>query len=109
MKKLLLAAAVLLVSLPANAISRYNSTTMSCDEVKGTIRQDGEAIMRYNSPRNPSLQLDGRYVRNDLFCRQSERAETVFIPSADRRSCPVYECKPFDVEDDFPILRLRRN
>ncbi len=49
MMKLLLAAAVLLVSLPANAISRYNSTTMSCDEVKGTIRQDGEAIMRYNS------------------------------------------------------------
>ena len=86
MMKFLLAATMLLVSLPANAISRYNSTGMSCDEVKGTIRQDGEAIMRYRSARNPSLQLYGRYVRNDLFCRQSERAETVFIPSAGSRT-----------------------
>ncbi|GLS32465.1 hypothetical protein SAMN04488498_12270 [Mesorhizobium albiziae] len=108
MMRLLLAATVFLSAMPAHAITRYNSTSMSCDEVRGTIRQDGAAIMRYRSTRNPSLQLFGRYVLDDRFCRQSERAETVFIPSADRKSCPVYECKPFDIDDDFPVLRLHR-
>ena len=63
---------------PAHAITRYNSTSMSCEEVRATIRRDGAAIMRYRSPRNPSLQLYGRYVRDDRFCQQEEAAETVF-------------------------------
>ncbi len=109
MTKLVILATALLVSLPAHAITRYNSTSMSCEEVKAVIRADGAAIMRYRSTRNPSLQLYGRYVRDDRFCRQEERAETVFIPSADRRSCPVYECKTVDFDDDFPIFRPRRN
>ena len=109
MMKFLLAMAVLLVSMPAHAITRYNSTSMTCQEVKATIRRDGAAIMRYRSARNPSLQLYGRYVSDDRFCKQEERAETVFIPSADRKSCPVYECKTVDFDDDFPIFRLRRD
>ena len=109
MAKLVILATAVLASLPAHAITRYNSTSMSCEEVKAIIRADGAALMRYRSTRNPSLQLYGRYVRDDRFCHQDERAETVFIPSADRRSCPVYECKPFDLDDDFPIFRLRRD
>jgi hypothetical protein len=109
MTKFIFLATAVLISLPAHAIMRYNSTGMSCAEVKATIRADGAAIMRYRSTRNPSLQLYGRYVSDDRFCRHEERAETVFIPSADRRSCPVYECKPVDFDDDFPIFRLRRN
>jgi hypothetical protein len=108
MTKLIILATMVLTSLPAHAISRYNSTSMSCEEVKATIRQDGAAIMRYRSTFNPSLELYGRYVRNDLFCQHEERAETVFIPSADRKSCPVYECKTIDIDDDVPVLRLRR-
>ncbi|SFK43521.1 hypothetical protein SAMN04488498_106149 [Mesorhizobium albiziae] len=109
MMRFLLAATVFLSAMPAHAITRYNSTSMRCDEVRATIRRDGAAIMRYRSQRNPSLQLYGRYVRDDRFCQQEEMAETVFIPSADRKSCPVYECKTFDFDDDFPILRLRRD
>ena len=72
--RFLLAATVLLSAMPAHAITRYNST----DEVRATIRRDGAAIMRYRSPRHPSLQLYGRYVRDDRFCQQEEAAETVF-------------------------------
>lgn len=107
MTRFLLAAAIALASLPAQAITRYNSTSMSCEEVRATIREDGAAIMRYRSTRNPSLPLYGRYVRDDRFCKAEERAETVFIPSADRKSCPVRECKMVDIEDNFPRLRLR--
>ena len=80
MMKCLLVVAVFLTAVPAYAITRYNSTSMSCDAVRGTIRQEDAVIMRYRSTRNPSLQLFGRYVNDDRFCRQSERAETVFIP-----------------------------
>lgn len=108
MKKLVLVISALLFSLPAQAISRYNSTGMSCAEVQGRIQSDGAAIMRYRSTFNPSLPLYGRYVRNRLFCQLDEQTATVFIPSADRKSCPVYECEKIEL-DDFPTLRLRRN
>jgi hypothetical protein len=39
---------------------------------------------------------------------KKRRLRPFFIPSADRKSCPVYECKAVDFDDDFPILRLRR-
>ncbi|MER8435684.1 hypothetical protein NKH36_02670 [Mesorhizobium sp. M1312] len=68
MKRALSILCPLLVSFEAQAISRYNSTSMSCDEVRATIAGDGEAITRYLSRRDPSLQLYGRYVRNRLFC-----------------------------------------
>lgn len=109
MTKMLLCALLVTATLPAAAAQRYYSTSMSCAEVKATIRQDGAAQMRYRSTRNPSLPLYGRYVRDNRFCRSGERAETVYIPSADRKSCPVLECRTIDREDHFRILRLRRN
>jgi hypothetical protein len=89
MKRAVLILYLLLVSNEAQAISRYNSTNMSCDEVRATIAGDGEAIMHYRSRRDPSLQLYGRYVRNRLFCKHDEIAERKYIPAADTRSCPV--------------------
>jgi hypothetical protein len=108
MKRTLIVLCLVLVSIEAQAISRYDSTSMSCDEVRATIAGDGEATIRYRSRRDPSLQLYGRYVRNRLFCKHDEIAERKYIPAADTRSCPVRECIQVDPDDEFPIFRLHR-
>ena len=108
MKRAIIVTALLLAAVPSHAISRYTSTSMGCAEVRATIWADGAAIMRYNSTRNPRLPLYNRYVRNDLFCGHDEYAKTVFIPAADTRQCPVYECEKVEI-DDFPFFRMRRH
>ena len=101
MKTLLLTLCLMLTAAEAQAISRYNSTALSCGEVKAIVRGEGAAIMRWTSTTNPGLQRYGRFVRNRQFCRASERAELSYIPSADRQSCAVLECKPYSPDDDF--------
>jgi hypothetical protein len=105
-KALLIALGLSLVSFEAVAISRYNSTSMSCAEVRATILAEGAAIMRWRSARG--VQRYGRYVASDRFCPSAEIAEWSSIPSADRRSCNVLECKQYSPEDDdFFWLRRR--
>jgi hypothetical protein len=105
-KALLIALGLSLVSFEAGAISRYNSTSMSCAEVRATIRAEGAAIMRWRSARG--VQRYGRYVASDRFCPSAEIAEWSYIPSADRKSCGVLECKQYSPEDDdFFWLRRR--
>lgn len=104
-RTVLLALAVTLLPLQAQAISRYNSTSMTCGQVKATIRSEGAVIMRWRSSRN--IQRYGRYVAHDGYCPSSERAEWSYIPTADRESCPVLECKQYSPDDDFWWLRRR--
>ena len=108
-KTAMLALAVALLPFQAEAISRYNSTSMTCAGVKATVRAEGEVIMRWRSSRS-GVQRFGRFVAHDGFCPEAERAEITYIPSADRPSCAVYECKHFSPErdDDFWWLRRRR-
>jgi hypothetical protein len=105
MKTVLFAVCMSLVSVEAHAISRYNSTSLSCGEARAIIRSEGAAIMRWSSTRTPGLPLYGRFVDHDGFCPESYRAENSFIPTADRNSCLLLECKPFSPDDDFLIFR----
>lgn len=98
-----------LFPIQAIAVERYTSTAMNCAEVKATVRGAGAAILQYRSTRNPSLPLYGRYVRDRLYCKHNEVTETVYVPTADTRLCPVYECKQVDVEDHFPRILRRRD
>jgi hypothetical protein len=105
MKAVLIALSLLLVPLEAHAISRYNSTSMSCGEIKATVRAEGAVILRWRG--NSGIQRYGRFVAHTGFCSAGERAETSYVPSADRRSCSVRECKYYDPDDDF-IFRFNR-
>jgi hypothetical protein len=107
MRILLAIFAVLVAAAPAGAISRYNAATMSCAEAKSIINSEGAVILRFRSTFAPVPRF-GRFVESTYFCASSEFAETVFIPTADTRSCPVRECKPFDIDRDFDILKKRR-
>ena len=105
MKSILIALCLLLISFEAQAISRYNSTSMSCGEIKATVRGEGAVILRWRG--NSGIQRYGRFVAHGGFCESGTRAETSYVPSADRRSCAVRECKYYDPDDEF-IFRFGR-
>ncbi|MDQ2633366.1 MAG: hypothetical protein M3Y43_11290 [Pseudomonadota bacterium] len=105
MKAVLIALGLLLVPIEAHAISRYNSTSMSCGEIKATVRAEGAVILRWRG--NSGVQRYGRFVAHNGFCESGTRAKTSYVPSADSRSCSVRECKYWDPEDDI-IFRFGR-
>lgn len=94
-----LALALCMASVPAYAISRYNSQSMSCSRIQSVIRNEGAVILRYRSARNPSLPLYDRYVAHDGFCDFNKYAAAAWVPSSDSRSCPVLVCKDIDYDD----------
>ncbi len=111
MMKTLLPAAGLVFGLvfmssQAEAISRYNSTSMSCGRIQATVRNEGAVILRWQG-RSGALRY-GRFVVDGRFCSGGEWAEITYVPSADRKSCPVRECKYVDPYDDGVIFRYGR-
>ena len=110
MKTLPLAAGLVfglvLMASQAEAISRYNSTSMSCDRIRATVRNEGAVILRWQG--RSGAPRFGRFVADGRFCSGGERAEISYVPSADRKSCPVRECKYFDPYDDGVIFRFGR-
>jgi hypothetical protein len=82
----------LLLAGEASAIERYQTTSMSCARVQAALNSDGQAILRYPAPDNPSLVLFDRYVRDRTFCSPSQRADLRSVPAADTRNCPVRKC-----------------
>lgn len=108
MKILLLALSFSVVAAEAQAISRYTTTSMSCRNVQAAVRSEGEAILRWTSKRVQGLPRYGRYVRSDQWCNLGEDAVVAYVPSADKQSCLVYECKPaVRFDDDFPWWKRR--
>jgi hypothetical protein len=98
MKTILLAACLTLIAAEAQAISRYDPTHMSCAKVQSTIARQGAVILRYQSTRVPGLPLYDRYVQSEQFCTIGEARKRAYVPSADTKSCPVYICKPVEVD-----------
>ncbi|MCC2609320.1 hypothetical protein [Neorhizobium petrolearium] len=89
---------------PAFAISRYNSTGMSCAAVQRVIRREGAVILRYPSRNVRGMTLYDRYVVDSSFCDGREFADRATVPAADTPRCPVRACKPRpDREDCFPL------
>jgi hypothetical protein len=99
MKTALLALGLCVMAVDAQAISRYDPTRMSCDQVQATIAQQGAVILRYQSARTPGLPLYDRYVDSGGFCERGEIAYPATVPTADTKSCPVYLCKVPDLDD----------
>lgn len=96
MKTLLIALGLCLIAADAQAISRYDPTRMSCDRVHETVDDHGAVLLRYRSPRNPSLTLYDRYIASGRFCNLGEYAARSSVPSADLDHCPVYKCKQIE-------------
>jgi hypothetical protein len=92
MSRLLAIAIVLMAAAPAEAVSRYAATQLSCAEITAIIRREGAAIFRYPSPRRTGFTLYDRYVRNGGYCARHQSLQKVYIPSAGGQQCPVQHC-----------------
>ncbi len=90
---------MLLAASQAHAISRYNSTSMSCARIHAAVQTEGAVILRWTQP--PDILRFDRYVAHTGFCSWGERAVRTTVPSADRSSCAVRNCKRCDRDDDF--------
>ncbi|MCO5730669.1 hypothetical protein [Rhizobium sp. SSA_523] len=75
---------------PAEAISRYNSRSMSCEAVQSTLAREGAAVLRY--PGRSGATLYDRYVASNRFCTIDDVADETTIPTRDREDCPVLHC-----------------
>nr|WP_246637816.1 hypothetical protein [Nitratireductor kimnyeongensis] len=105
----ILAIGAMVAASPAEAISRYTSTAMSCAEVQARIAAEGAAIMRYQSRNNPNLPRYDRYVSHERLCPVGHIGARDTIPTADRDSCPVLRCKPEMRERLFRRPWIRSN
>lgn len=99
MKPILVALALAAVAVPADAISRYNSKTLSCDEAQARVAEEGAVILRWTSARKPGLPLYDRYVANRSYCQVTEGLYYDYIPTADTNACVVTTCKEILYDD----------
>lgn len=77
----------------ADAISRYNSTSLSCSKAKSIVSQQGAVVYRYPSSRNASLVLYDRFVASGSHCAFGEIAARKAIPTASGK-CTLLACRP---------------
>lgn len=105
MKRAVLTLCIVMISFPSHAINRYNVMAMTCAAIQQAVKNEGAAILRWESKRTPGLPIYDRYVRNSGFCEPSEYAKNAYVPSKDRKNCRVKECADADFDD--PGIRLR--
>lgn len=99
MKVLLAALGLTLLAGQAQAISRYQTMRMTCDQVQSVIAEEGAAILRWRSTSGTNLPLYGRYVSGSRFCDSSEVATFASVPTRDDRSCDVKKCERAEPDD----------
>ncbi|MDO1581802.1 hypothetical protein [Rhizobium oryzicola] len=88
----------LLLVTQAHAISRYQSKSMTCDQVHSAIEREGAVILRYSG--RSGVPLYDRYVSSRRFCSPGEFAKSGTVPTSDQASCPVRSCEDIPPPDD---------
>ncbi len=93
-KWVVVAAGVAMFSTQAQAISRYNSKSLTCHKAHSLIAQKGAVIIRYRSKRNRTLTLYDRFVANASKCAYGERTAIKTVPTSDNNACRLLFCRP---------------
>ncbi|MDN5928806.1 MAG: hypothetical protein L0I29_17195 [Hyphomicrobiales bacterium] len=101
MKRLFVASLLVLAAFPAHAISRYNSTGMSCAQAHEHILREGAVILRYRSARHPDLPLYDRYVSSDRMCDIGHGTVIDTVPTRDNPRCVVLKCRDITLDRPF--------
>ncbi|MCP4314852.1 MAG: hypothetical protein GY789_02115 [Hyphomicrobiales bacterium] len=99
-KRILLFICLFAISLPAHAISRYNTPSLTCSRIQTILKSENAAILRYPSPRIADLTLYDIYVSHGRYCDYGEYGKTAYVPARDTRQCKVLECKPVSNQDN---------
>ena len=95
----LILGASLLAATQAQAISRYNSLTMTCAEANEAAAREGAVILRYPSQWVRGLTLFERAVRDRNQCANQEIIERRFVSTSDMQRCPVRACATTTADD----------
>lgn len=77
----------------AFAISRYNSTSMTCAAIQNALQRERAVIFRYSSRTNPGLSLYDRYVSDAGQCTSGQEIRRTTIPTKDGSGCAVLVCQ----------------
>lgn len=96
-----LALALLAGAGEAAAISRYNSTTLTCEAARDKVRAEGAVIFRQKSAKVPGMTLYDRYVRGERYCNVHEVPQRASVPTRDRANCPMLVCRPYSPDDQI--------
>ncbi len=75
----------------AAAQSRYESLSLTCNQIHAVLSQKGHAIFRYPAKRTAGLMLFDRFVASGLECGAHEVAELMTLPAKDGR-CRALHC-----------------
>ena len=86
---------IVLLPASAHAISRYISTSMTCQKVQATISEQGTVILQHKSARTGVLLYD-RYASDGRFCSGREATVYASVPTRDQKSCRVYRCEAIE-------------
>lgn len=97
-----------LLTAEAVAAPHINSMNMLCEDIRATIRAEGEAVVRFGSKRGTNMELFQRFVRDSRYCEYGERVKTTYIPAADTDSCRVFHCVMIDRDNGGPLVILPR-
>lgn len=93
MKRALLAVlAVSLFPAGAEAVSRFNVYTMSCERAQSTVARHGEVLFNYRSRNDPNAVLFDRFVVDGSHCPRGQFAAPAFVPTADNPYCSLQRC-----------------
>ncbi|MDE1995263.1 MAG: hypothetical protein KGI75_22360 [Rhizobiaceae bacterium] len=93
----LLAASV--ATTPALAISRYNTSSYTCQQTQALVRRERAVILRYKADRS-NMTLYDRFVADSDACDSGYYADRTYIPTKDRSDCPVNNCHPLSDYDE---------
>lgn len=87
-------AAAAAIASPAAAISRINSTTRSCGELRQIIDQQGAVIVTHPGTAKSGTLYD-RYVSDSRYCDPGNVATDDWVPAKDR-NCRLSICQPYE-------------
>jgi len=92
MKKIILLAAIGLISTNAVAMPRYDSQSLTCSSVHDKIAQQGSVVLQHPSHLYPNLALYDRYVSNAMTCLGQGAMASATVPTSDDPNCKVKTC-----------------
>ncbi|PZM17195.1 hypothetical protein [Rhizobium tubonense] len=94
MKKMILLAAFAMLASNAMAMSRHDSSSLTCSAIHDKIAQEGSIVLRYPSHRDPNLMMYNRYVANSMSCIGQGSMSSATVPTRDDPNCKVRMCNP---------------
>ncbi|QND44272.1 hypothetical protein HB780_00100 (plasmid) [Rhizobium lusitanum] len=91
MKKIIMLAAIAMMSTNAMAGPMYDSKSLTCSSIHEKIASEGSIVLKYPSS-NPAALTYNRYVSNSMSCLGQGAITSSSVPTSDNQSCKVKTC-----------------